>query len=1529
MKETKFSGAFAWLAVIMMVGVAFTGCVDSDDDDDNAAPVIDATDYDGDGVKNEDDPCPIDAEDKCDKATEVKGCIYSSADNYNPDANVDDGSCVYSNEQTIEIAGSSTVFPVASAWAQEFMSNNPNYKINVAGGGSGAGASRICSTDADHVDIGDMSRGWKSSEAAVADNGYIYECLDSEVTATQLQVAIDGLSVVVKRGGGADQCIADMGGLSVAQLRWIYSDWSESDLANHAEGGLDMSSVTPSNDNDGVREWSDLSDSPNCADSAVKLWGADSDSGTYEYFGETVLCKNCFAGKEGYDAEGFDDSRDGGYQNSADDNVIVTGVSGDDNAVGYFGYAYYEENAGVLNVVSISPDEVGGGNGDHVQPNAGTVGSGEYSPLARPIFMNVDKAAWEKVTPFLSFGFSKAGMDLVASVGYVALPPELLGDMLGRIADKGEGKWTGIELYKDTDGDGIYDKDDLCVNDATNTCPNAQTGSKTIEIAGSSTVYPVATAWAQKFMEANTQYTINVAGGGSGAGASRICSTDADHVDIGDMSRGWKSSEAAVAEDGYTYECLDSEVSATQLQVAIDGLSVVVKRGGDADKCAIAMGGLSVAQLRWIYSDWSESDLANNAEGGLDMSSVTPSNDNDGVREWSDLSDSPDCADSAIKLWGADSDSGTYEYFGETVLCKNCFAGKSGYPAEGFDDSRDGGYQNSADDNVIVNGVYGDDNAIGYFGYAYYEENADKLNVVSISPDEVGGGNDDHVTPSAGTVGSGEYSPLARPIFMNVDNTQWSLVSSFLQFGFSAQGAELVAEVGYVPIPGYLVAEMSRRIAEAGSHGGKITPDCSGANFDIAGSSTVFPVASAWAQEYMKRCSGKDITIAGGGSGAGASRMCSTDSDHVQIGDMSRGWKSSEAAVSEDGYTYDCLDSEVSATQLQVAIDGLSVVVKRGGDADKCIAAMGGLSVAQLRWIYSDWSESDLANHAEGGLDMSSVTPSNDNDGVREWSDLSDSSDCADSAIKLWGADSDSGTYEYFGETVFCKNCFAGKSGYDAEGFDNSRDGGYQNSADDNVIVEGVSGDDNAVGYFGYAYYEENAAVLNVVSISPDEVGGGNDDHVEPNAGTVGSGEYSPLARPIFMNVDNSAWEDVSGFLNFGFSAVGSHMVAEVGYVPLPSYLNNEMTRRIAEAGTHGGKFYVECRGLDGKTIEIAGSSTVYPVASAWAQAFQVYCDAQGSNVNINVAGGGSGAGASRICSTDTDHVDIGDMSRGWKTSEATVGADGYTYSCLDSEVTATQLQVAIDGLSVVVKRGGEADQCIAAMGGLSVAQLRWIYSDWSETDLAEHAEGGLDMSSVTPSNDNDGVREWSDLSDSADCADSAIKLWGADSDSGTYEYFGETVFCKNCFAGKSGYDSEGFDNSRDGGYQNSADDNVIVEGVSGDGMAIGYFGYAYYEENAAVLNVVAISGDEVGGGSTDYPYVTPSSETVASGEYAPLARPIFMNVDNSAWDLVLPFMQYGFYKHVGSDLVAEVGYVALTGDNLATMKHRIETASA
>jgi len=669
---------------------------------------------------------------------------------------------------------------------------------------------------------------------------------------------------------------------------------------------------------------------------------------------------------------------------------------------------------------------------------------------------------------------------------------------------------------------------------------------------------------------------------------------------------------------------------------------------------------------------------------------------------------------------------------------------------------------------------------------------------------------------------------------------------------------------------------------------------------NIAGSSTVFPVASAWGQAYSAANSDYTVTVAGGGSGAGASKVCSTDSDSVHIGDMSRDWKSSEAEAGEDGFTFECLNSDITVTQLIVAIDGLSVVVKKGGAADQCISQMGGISMAQLRWIFTDWTEAELE---ADGLDMDSVTPNNDDDGVREWGDLDSS--CADSEIKLWGADSDSGTYEYFGEQVFCKNCFAGKEGYEAEGFDTAR--GYQNSADDNQIVNGITGDENAIGYFGYAYYEENANTLSVAAIANDdfkgvqEVGGA----VTPEESTVADGSYAPLSRFIYMNVNNNEWDLVTGFLEYGYSDAGMEHVSEVGYVALPASMISDMKARLGSSGDQG---------HPGGTINIAGSSTVFPVASAWGQAFSQ----ANSQFTVTVAGGGSGAGASKVCSTDTDSVHIGDMSRGWKDSEATVSEDGYTYNCLDSDITVTQLVVAIDGLSVVVKKGGAADQCITSMGGLSMGQLRWIYTDWTESELEED---GLVMSSITPNNDDDGVREWIDLSDSGACADTEIKLWGADSDSGTYEYFGEQVFCKNCFAGKEGYEAEGFDTAR--GYQNSADDNQIVNGINGDENAIGYFGYAYYEENANTLSVAAIANNDTHGVTDAGGAVTPEASTVADGSYAPLSRYIYMNVNNDDWDLVRKFIEYG-YSDAGMEHVMDVGYVALPQAMIDEMVARI-----
>jgi ABC-type phosphate transport system substrate-binding protein len=209
-----------------------------------------------------------------------------------------------------------------------------------------------------------------------------------------------------------------------------------------------------------------------------------------------------------------------------------------------------------------------------------------------------------------------------------------------------------------------------------------------VRIAGSSTVFPVADSWAT---QKSNEYTFTVDGGGSSTGAKRVClpRDDPDHVDIGDMSRDWKDSEAVRLDDGYTLVCLKENadgvrVNVTQVQVATDGLAIVVKVNGAGHRCVTSpdMGGLTVAQLRWIYSDWSNDDLEKNVYGGLNMKSVAPNDDNDGIKEWSDFHAS--CDEIPINTYGAGDQSGTHDFFGEIALCENCFTGKTGYPKEYF-----------------------------------------------------------------------------------------------------------------------------------------------------------------------------------------------------------------------------------------------------------------------------------------------------------------------------------------------------------------------------------------------------------------------------------------------------------------------------------------------------------------------------------------------------------------------------------------------------------------------------------------------------------------------------------------------------------------------------------------------------------------------------------------------------------------------------------------------------------------------------
>ncbi|NDB94353.1 MAG: hypothetical protein EB156_05400, partial [Euryarchaeota archaeon] len=225
---------------------------------------------------------------------------------------------------------------------------------------------------------------------------------------------------------------------------------------------------------------------------------------------------------------------------------------------------------------------------------------------------------------------------------------------------------------------------------------------------------------------------------------------------------------------------------------------------------------------------------------------------------------------------------------------------------------------------------------------------------------------------------------------------------------------------------------------------------------------------------------------------------------------------------------------------------------------------------------------------------------------------------------------------------------------------------------------------------------------------------------------------YNPLSRNLFMNLYVGTLDKTSPFLEYGYSQLGDLAVQQVGYVPLTPSAKDDMLSRLTGPE-------INC-GPDGD-ITIAGSSTVLPLAEAWAEVYDNSC----AGISITVEGGGSSSGAGRVCdnSEKGTPVDIGDMSRDWKGSERNVQANGFVMECLkgDTSRKAAQFIVAFDGLSVVMKKGSPAAACENTMGGFTVDELRWIFSDMTEAQLT--AEG---WSGIANSDGDDSTHKWSEL---------------------------------------------------------------------------------------------------------------------------------------------------------------------------------------
>ena len=260
----------------------------------------------------------------------------------------------------IEIDGSSTVFPISQAAAEEFRKEHSDVQIPVGISGTGGGFKRFVVGE---TDISNASRSIKDSERELAaENG---------VEFIELTVAFDGLSVIVNLDNDFASC------MTTAELRKLWEPGST------------------------VSKWNEIrSDWP---DRPIRLYGPDTDSGTFDYFTDAI--------------NGEEDASRPDYTQSADDNVLVQGIAGDKNSLGYFGYAYYLENKDKLKIVAV--DEGSG----CIEPSNETINDGSYSPLSRPMFIYVNKAALERpeVKAFVEFYLENAA-SLAEEVGYVALP---------------------------------------------------------------------------------------------------------------------------------------------------------------------------------------------------------------------------------------------------------------------------------------------------------------------------------------------------------------------------------------------------------------------------------------------------------------------------------------------------------------------------------------------------------------------------------------------------------------------------------------------------------------------------------------------------------------------------------------------------------------------------------------------------------------------------------------------------------------------------------------------------------------------------------------------------------------------------------------------------------------------------------------------------------------------------------------------------------------------------------------------------
>ena len=265
---------------------------------------------------------------------------------------------------TIKVDGSSTVFPVTEAVAEEFRAVAPEVKVTIGVSGTGGGFKKFARGE---TNLSNASRPIKDKEKAA--------CAENNINYLELEVAYDGLAVLVNP----------------------QNDWVDSFTVE------ELKKIWEPSAQETITKWNQIR--PEWPDEEIHLFGPGVASGTYDYFTEAIV------GKSG--------SSRGDFTASEDDHVLVQGIAGDKYSLGFFGLAYYAENKDKLTLIGVHNGE------EVVKPTLETVSDGTYRPLSRPLFIYVNSTSVQspEVVEFVDFYLNSAG-DLAEDVGYIPLPEE-------------------------------------------------------------------------------------------------------------------------------------------------------------------------------------------------------------------------------------------------------------------------------------------------------------------------------------------------------------------------------------------------------------------------------------------------------------------------------------------------------------------------------------------------------------------------------------------------------------------------------------------------------------------------------------------------------------------------------------------------------------------------------------------------------------------------------------------------------------------------------------------------------------------------------------------------------------------------------------------------------------------------------------------------------------------------------------------------------------------------------------------------